>query len=154
MRTLTLSHNYTDSLSALLLRLADVSTWQSLGSEAHAKRIDPDTEVTVKTPLPKSEMPSALASHLPANAELVEVYLIPGDVIGDSAEIRMTAHAAGVPVEIDALITLAQTDSGTSLSVRAEISSSIPLFGSMVEQAVVPILQTRLDDRLHKLDQS
>ncbi|MDN5634350.1 MAG: DUF2505 domain-containing protein, partial [Brevibacterium sp.] len=79
MRTLTLSHDYTDSLSALLLRLADVSTWQSLGSEAHAKRIDPDTEVTVKTPLPKSEMPSALASHLPANAELVEVYLIPGD---------------------------------------------------------------------------
>lgn len=154
MRTLTLNHDYSDSLSAFLLRLADVSTWDSMGSEASAKRIDPDTEVTVKTPMPKSEMPSALASHLPANAELVEVYLIPGDVIGDSAEIRMTAHAAGVPVEIDALITLEQKGSGTTLSVRAEISSSIPLFGAMVEQAVVPILQKRLEDRLGKLDQS
>ncbi|MDN5806022.1 MAG: DUF2505 domain-containing protein [Brevibacterium sp.] len=152
MRTLTLNHEYSDSLSAFLLRLADASTWESLGYEAQAERIDPDTEVTVKTPLPKSEMPAALASHLPANAELVEIYIVPGDVIGDSAEIRMTAHAAGVPVEIDALITLAQRDSGIALSVRAEISSSIPLFGPMVEQAVVPILQKRLDDRLHKLE--
>ncbi|SMX78422.1 DUF2505 domain-containing protein [Brevibacterium antiquum] len=152
MRTLTLNHEYSDSLSEFLLRLADVSTWQPLGSEAHAERIDPDTEVTVKTPLPKSEMPSALASHLPAAAELVEVYMIPGDVIGDSAEIRMTAHAAGVPVEIDALITLEQKSSGTSLSVRAEISSSIPLFGSMIEQAVVPILEKRLHDRLSKFE--
>ncbi|SMX68437.1 Protein of unknown function (DUF2505) [Brevibacterium sp. 239c] len=154
MRTLTLNHEYSDSLSDFLLRLADVSTWQSLGSEAHAKRIDPDTEMTVKTPMPKGEMPSALATHLPADAELVEVYMIPGDVIGDSAEIRMTAHAAGVPVEIDALITLTQKGSGTSLSVRAEVSSSIPLFGSMIEQAVVPILEKRLDDRLVKLDRS
>ncbi|SMX70576.1 Protein of unknown function (DUF2505) [Brevibacterium aurantiacum] len=154
MRTLTLNHDYSESLSDFLLRLADASTWQSLGYEAQAERIDPDTEVTVKTPLPKDEMPSALASHLPADAELVEVYMIPGDVIGDSAEIRMTAHAAGVPVEIDALITLTQKDAGTSLSVRAEISSSIPLFGSMIEQAVVPILQNRLDDRLNKLERA
>ncbi|MCF2574198.1 DUF2505 domain-containing protein [Brevibacterium sp. UCMA 11754] len=152
MRTLTLNHEYSEALSDFLLRLADVSTWQSLGSEAHAERIDPDTEVTVKTPMPKSEMPSALASRLPADAELVEVYMIPGDVIGDSAEIRMTAHAAGVPVEIDALIALVQNGSGTSLSVRAEISSSIPLFGSMIEQAVVPILEKRLADRLAKLE--
>ncbi|WP_231446691.1 DUF2505 domain-containing protein [Brevibacterium zhoupengii] len=154
MRTLTLNHDYSESLSDFLLRLADASTWQSLGYEAQAERIDPDTEVTVKTPLPKDEMPSALASHLPAAAELVEVYMIPGDVIGDSAEIRMTAHAAGVPVEIDALITLTQQVAKTSLSVRAEISSSIPLFGSMIEQAVVPILQNRLDDRLNKLERA
>lgn len=152
MRTLTLNHDYSEALSDFLLRLADVSTWQSLGSEAHAERIDPDTEVTVKTPMPKSEMPSTLASRLPADAELVEVYMIPGDVIGDNAEIRMTAHAAGVPVEIDALIALARNGSGTSLSVRAEISSSIPLFGSMIEQAVVPILEKRLADRLAKLE--
>lgn len=152
MRTLSLSHEYSDSLPAFLLRLADVSTWQSLGSEAHAERIDPDTEVTLKTPIPKSELPSALASRLPEDAELVEVYMIPGDVIGDSAEIRMTAHAVGVPVEVDALITLAAKDPGTSLSVRAEISSSIPIFGSMIEQAVAPILQKRLGDRLDKLD--
>ena len=154
MRTLSLSHDYSDSLSAFLLRLADVSTWESLGSEARAERIEPDTEVTVRTPMPASELPSALASRLPADAELVEVYMIPGDVIGDSAEIRMTAHAAGVPVEVDALITLAEKDSGTSLSIRAEVSSSIPIFGSMIEQAVVPVLQKRLDDRLDKLDRS
>lgn len=154
MRTLLLHHEYSDSLSDFLLRLADVSTWQSLGSKARAERIDPDTEVTVTTPMPKSEMPSALASHLPAEAELVEVYMIPGDVIGDSAEIRMSAHAAGVPVEIDALITLAQQQSGISLTVRAEVSSSIPLFGAMIEQAVVPILNKRLDDRLARLEQS
>ncbi|MGO1347492.1 MAG: DUF2505 family protein [Brevibacterium aurantiacum] len=55
---------------------------------------------------------------------------------------------------MDALITLTQKDAGTSLSVRAEISSSIPLFGSMIEQAVVPILQNRLDDRLNKLERA
>lgn len=57
MRTLTLNHDYSESLSDFLLRLADASTWQSLGYEAQAERIDPDTEVTVKTPLPKDEMP-------------------------------------------------------------------------------------------------
>lgn len=154
MRTLTLNHEYADSLSAFLLRLAEVSTWESLGSRAHAQRIDPDTEVTVRTPMPRSELPSALASRLPAEAELIEVYMVPGDVIGDSAEVRMSAHAAGVPVEIDALITLVQKASGTSLSVRAEVSSSIPLFGSMIEQAVVPVLEKRLGDRLEKLGSS
>ncbi|GAA1849591.1 DUF2505 domain-containing protein [Brevibacterium marinum] len=152
MRTLTLNHEYSASLSAFLLRLADVSIWESLGSEAHAEHMDPDTEVTVKTPMPTSELPSTLASRLPADAELVEVYMIPGDVIGDSAEIRMSAHAAGVPVEVDALITLAEKDARTSLCVRAEISSSIPLFGAMIEQAVVPVLEKRLGDRLEKLD--
>ena len=153
MRTLTLSHEYSDSLSAFLTRLAQESTWESFGSAAHAEHIDPDTEVTVTTPIPKSELPAALASHLPADAELVEVYMIPGDVIGDSAEIRMTAHAAGVPVEIDALMSLAEKSSGTSLTVRAEISSSIPMFGAMIEQAVVPILEKRMSDRLTRLEQ-
>ncbi|MCI4011337.1 DUF2505 domain-containing protein [Brevibacterium sp. ZH18] len=152
MRTLTLNHDYTDSLSAFLARLADASTWESLGSQAQAKRIDADTQVTVKTPIPKSELPSALASRLPSDVDLVEIYMIPGDVIGDAAEIRMTAHADGVPVEVDALITLNQVEPGTSLAVRAEVSSSIPLFGSMIEQAVVPILEKRLSERLDKLE--
>ncbi|MCD1284461.1 MULTISPECIES: DUF2505 domain-containing protein [unclassified Brevibacterium] len=154
MRTLTLNHKYATELSSFLSRLADVTTWQRLGSQASAERIDPDTEMTVRTPMPATELPSALASRLPDQAELVEVYMIPGDVLGDSAEVRMSAHAAGVPVEIDALITLREQDSTTSLSVHAEVSSSIPMFGSMIEQAVVPILEKRLKDRLVKLESS
>ncbi|MGO2036346.1 MAG: DUF2505 domain-containing protein [Brevibacterium sp.] len=154
MRTLTLNHEYATELSSFLSRLADVTTWQRLGSQASAERIDPDTEMTVRTPMPATELPSALASRLPDQAELVEVYMIPGDVLGDSAEVRMSAHAAGVPVEIDALITLREQDSTTSLSVHAEVSSSIPMFGSMIEQAVVPILEKRLKDRLVKLESS
>lgn len=154
MRTLTLNHEYATELSSFLSRLADVTTWQRLGSQASAERIDPDTEMTVRTPMPATELPSALASRLPDQAELVEVYMIPGDVLGDSAEVRMSAHAAGVPVEIDALITLREQNSTTSLSVHAEVSSSIPMFGSMIEQAVVPILEKRLKDRLVKLESS
>lgn len=154
MRTLTLNHEYATELSSFLSRLADVTTWQRLGSQASSERIDPDTEMTVRTPMPATELPSALASRLPDQAELVEVYMIPGDVLGDSAEVRMSAHAAGVPVEIDALITLRERDSTTSLSVHAEVSSSIPMFGSMIEQAVVPILEKRLKDRLVKLESS
>lgn len=152
MRTLTLNHEYATELSSFLTRLADVSTWQRLGSHASAERIDPDTEMTVRTPMPAAELPSALASRLPEQAELVEVYMIPGDVLGDSAEVRMSAHAAGVPVEIDALISLRGQNSTTSLSVRAEVSSSIPMFGSMIELAVVPVLEKRLKDRLIKLE--
>ncbi|MGO2153167.1 MAG: DUF2505 domain-containing protein, partial [Brevibacterium aurantiacum] len=70
MRTLTLNHDYSESLSDFLLRLADASTWQSLGYEAQAERIDPATEVTVKTPLPKDELPSAVASHLAADDDV------------------------------------------------------------------------------------
>ncbi|WP_413335616.1 DUF2505 family protein [Brevibacterium sp. GP-SGM9] len=154
MRTLTLNHEYATELLSFLSRLADVTTWQRLGSQASAERIDPDTEMTVRTPMPATELPSALASRLPDQAELVEVYMIPGDVLGDSAEVRMSAHAAGVPVEIDALIMLREQDSTTSLSVHAEVSSSIPMFGSMIEQAVVPILEKRLKDRLVKLESS
>ena len=154
MRTLTLNHEYATELSSFLSRLADVTTWQRLGSQASAERIDPDTEMTVRTPMPATELPSALASRLPDQAELVEVYMIPGDVLGESAEVRMSAHAAGVPVEIDALITLREQNSTTSLSVHAEVSSSIPMFGSMIEQAVVPILEKRLKDRLVKLESS
>jgi hypothetical protein len=152
MRTLTLNHDYSDDLTTFLAKLADVAVWEKLGSEASAEHIDPDTEMTVRTPMPRAELPSALAGRLPAETELVEVYMIPGDVLGDEAEIRMTARAAGVPVEIDAVIELHEADSTTTLTAHAEISSSIPMFGAMIEQAVVPILQKRLSERLRRFE--
>lgn len=157
MRTLTLRHDYAIGLADFLSTLSEASTWEALGSQASTRRMDTDTEVTVRTTVPTSELPSALASRLSGGAELVEVYMVPGDVIDDRAEVRMTAHAAGVPVEIDALISLAgdgeggRDASGTALSVRAEISSSVPLFGAMIEQALVPVLETRLSQRLDAL---
>lgn len=150
MRSLTLNHEYAEGLSALLAKFADAATWEKLGSRADAERIDPDTEVTVRTPMPKDQLPSALASRLPSETELVEVYMVPGDVIGTAAEIRMSARAAGVPVEIDAVIAVNEQNGCTDLTVRAEISSSIPMFGAMIEQAVVPILQKRLSERLER----
>lgn len=152
MRTLTLHHDYSDDLTTFLAKLADVTVWEKLGSDASAEHIDPDTEMTVRTPMPRAELPSALASRLPTETELVEVYMIPGDVLGNDAEIRMTARAAGVPVEIDAVIELHEAESATKLTAHAEISSSIPMFGAMIEQAVVPILQKRLSDRLERFE--
>lgn len=152
MRTLTLNHDYAVDLTTFLGRLADVAVWEKLGSEAEAEHIDPDTEMTVRTPMPKDELPEALASRLPAETELVEIYMIPGDVLGDDAEIRMSARAAGVPVEIDAVIELHGTESATKLTTHAEISSSIPMFGPMIEQAVVPILRKRLSERLARFE--
>lgn len=151
MRTLTLSHDYTIGLTDFLALLADAGTWEALGSEASTQRVDPDTEVTVRTAVPAGELPPTLAAQLPSGAELVEIYMVPGDVIGDAAEVRMTARAAGVPVEIDALISLDGQGGGTALTIRAEISSSVPLFGPMIEQALVPILEARLRDRLGRL---
>lgn len=151
MRTLTLSHDYAIGLTDFLALLADAATWEKLGSAATTERVDPDTEVTVRTAVPASELPATLASRLPSGAELVEVYMVPGDVIGDRAEVRMTAHAAGVPVEIDSLLTLVSEGSGTAATVRSEISSSVPMFGSMIEQALVPILETQLRERLDRL---
>ena len=150
MRTLTLNHDYSDDLTTFLAKLADVAVWEKLGSDASAEHIDPDTEMTVRTPMPKAELPSALAARLPTETELVEVYMIPGDVLGDEAEIRMSARAAGVPVEIDAVIELHEAQSMTKLTAHAEISSSIPMFGAMIEQAVVPILEKRLSERLRR----
>lgn len=152
MRTLTLNHDYSVDLLTFLAKLADVGSWEKLGSRASSEHIDPDTEMTVRTPMPKGELPAALASRLPNETELVEVYMIPGDVLGDEAEIRMSARAAGVPVEIDAVIELRQVDSETKLTAHAEISSSIPMFGSMIEQAVVPILDKRLSERLRRFE--
>ncbi len=152
MRTLTLNHEYAVDLSTFLAKLADPGIWEKLGSEASAEHLDPDTEMTVRTPMPKSELPAALASRLPKNTVLVEVYMIPGDVLADEAEIRMTARAAGVPVEIDAVLELRESGSETKLAAHAEISSSIPMFGAMIEQAVVPILEKRLRDRLRRFE--
>ncbi|MGC2940328.1 MULTISPECIES: DUF2505 family protein [unclassified Brevibacterium] len=152
MRTLTLNHDYAVDLSSFLAKLADPGVWEKLGSEASAEHMDPDTEMTVRTPMPKSELPAALASRLPENTVLVEVYMIPGDVLGTEAEIRMTARAAGVPVEIDAVLELREAESVTKLTAHAEISSSIPMFGAMIEQAVVPILEKRLSDRLRRFE--
>jgi hypothetical protein len=152
MRTLTLNHGYSVDLPTFLAKLADVDVWEKLGSQASSEHIDPDTEMTVRTPMPRAELPSALASRLPNETELVEVYMIPGDVIGDEAEIRMSARAAGVPVEIDAVIELNQVESTTTLTAHAEVSSSIPMFGAMIEQAVVPILEKRLSERLRRFE--
>lgn len=152
MRSLTLNHDYSVDLSTFLAKLADPDVWVKLGSDASAEYIDPDTEMTVRTPMPKAELPAALASRLPDNTVLVEVYMIPGDVLGDEAEIRMSARAAGVPVEIDAVLELREAESVTKLAAHAEISSSIPMFGAMIEQAVVPILEKRLSDRLRRFE--
>lgn len=152
MRTLTLNHGYSVDLSTFLAKLADVDVWEKLGSHASSEHIDPDTELTVRTPMSRAELPAALASRLPNEIELVEVYMIPGDVIGDEAEIRMSARAAGVPVEIDAVLELEQAESATTLTAHAEVSSSIPMFGAMIEQAVVPILEKRLSERLRRFE--
>ncbi|MFP3396795.1 DUF2505 family protein [Brevibacterium sp. H602] len=152
MRSLTLNHEYSVDLSTFLAKLADPDVWEKLGSDASAEYIDPDTEMTVRTPMPKAELPAALASRLPDNTVLVEVYMIPGDVLGDEAEIRMSARAAGVPVEIDAVLELREAESVMKLAAHAEISSSIPMFGAMIEQAVVPILEKRLSDRLRRFE--
>ncbi len=153
MRTLTLHRETTADRSAFLARLSDVSIWESLGSRARLERLDADTKVEVTTPMSASDLPEALASRLPSGAELVEVYLLPGDDAGASTEVRMSAHAAGVPVEIDALIDLTDRDAtgtgaGTVVDVRAEISSSVPIFGSMIESAVAPVLEKKLGQRL------
>ncbi|WP_309132492.1 DUF2505 domain-containing protein [Brevibacterium sp.] len=153
MRTLTLHRETSLDRSAFLARLSDAALWDSLGSRARLERLDADTRVEVTTPMSASDLPEALASRLPSSAELVEVYILPGDIVGASTEVRMTAHAAGVPVEIDALITLIDRDAsgtgaGTAVDVRAEISSSVPLFGSMIESAVAPVLEKKLGQRL------
>ena len=152
MRTLTLDHVYADDLNALLTKFADAASWEQLGSRAESERVEPDTEMTVRTPLPKEELPAALAARLPTQTELVEVYMIPGDVLGDTAEIRMSARAAGVPVEIDAVIELHEDGTRTTLTAHAEISSSVPMFGAMIEQAVVPVLHKRLSERLERFE--
>ncbi len=65
MRTLTLSHDYTIGLTDFLALLADAATWEALGSEASTKRVDPDTEVTVRTAVPAGETPPTLAAQPP-----------------------------------------------------------------------------------------
>lgn len=152
MRTVTLERETTIDRSTFLTRLTDVSLWESLGSHARLERLDVDTEVTVRTPMSVSDLPAALASRLPSGAELVETYVVPGEAVGAASEVRMSARAAGVPVEIDALIdvrdAVPDAASGTAVTVRAEISSSIPIFGSMVESAVAPVLERKLAERL------
>lgn len=151
MRTVTMHHeNPFDTLTFLGV-LAEPATWESLGSSANVHRIDTDTEVTVRTRIDPVDLPAALSGRLPSGAELIEVYRLPGDIAAGPAEIRMTAHAPGVPVEIDALVQVDDTETGGShVDVRAEISSSIPMFGAMIEAALVPIFTGQLATRLER----
>lgn len=151
MRTLNLEHDFSVDKATLIGRLSQVHTWESMGATALVNRVDGDNVVTVKSTFTAKDLPGALASRLPSGAELVETYVIPADVEEEPSEVRMTAGAAGVPVEIDALITIQATSGSSTMNVRVEVSSSIPLFGSMVEEAVVPLLRTRMNERFAAL---
>src|SRR5699024_12823065 len=74
MRTLTLNHDYSDDLTTLLAKLADVAVWEPLASEASAEHIAPATEMTLPTPMPRTELPTPLPGRVPPATELAERY--------------------------------------------------------------------------------
>jgi len=58
---------------------------------------------------------------------------------------------AGAPVDVDIAIALREVSGGTDIHAITRIVSSVPLFGSMVESALEPYVESLLSERLDQL---
>lgn len=104
----------------------------------------PGVQIITHRSLPP-EVPSSVRRFVGDTIDLDEVQHW-GAAAGDgSRDGTIRVQITGAPVNLDAVISLRATGSGTRYSVTGSVHSSVPLFGRKIENATGPVVFSALD---------
>lgn len=153
MKTIELRRRAAGTPAQILNRAIEPSTWAGAGTSVTVHRGAAEgAHLTTRTPLRAADLPAAAARFLGEGAELVqEVRADPVDAQSSQTHVAIAAEVAGAPVDIDIAIALREVSGGTDIHAITRIVSSVPLFGSMVESALEPYVESLLSERLDQL---
>lgn len=176
MKTFTLTGATALSPTVLRAGLLDPSTWR--GQDA---TVEPqgDRGLTVAFPLTADAVPEAMTRFIPPQASLrMDVQADAEAPAGSPQTAHLTVTVPGAPVEVRVAFTAAPTapadgaarstdgaarstedpedsdaaeGAGSTVTIHAEIESSVPIFGPMVESAIEPIVRAQMREKFDKL---
>ncbi|WP_019159201.1 DUF2505 family protein [Brevibacterium senegalense] len=149
MRTFTLTGRSALPPTRLRAGLTDPDMWRGQGREV--TRGD-DGSLTVDTPLAADSVPPSLARYVPESAALrMRVAPAAEAPAGSPQRARLTVTVPGAPVAVTVDLSAAADGHGALVTAEAEVSSSVPLLGPMVESAVEPVVRAQLREKLDQL---
>ena len=70
---------------------------------------------------------------------------------GSPQQARLTVTVPGAPVAVSVDLAAEEDGDGARVTADAEVSSSVPLLGPMVESAVEPVVRAQLREKLDQL---
>lgn len=156
MRRFSLSGPSALPPSRLRAALADPSTWRHRDA-AVTEEYD---RLIVALPLPADAVPASLARFVPAGASLrVQVDPAAEAPAGSPQTARLRVTVPGAPVEVRVDLSAVPADGGTrtgasrgsEVTAEAELESTVPFLGPMVESALEPVVRDRLREQLDQL---
>src|SRR5699024_9476232 len=111
--------------------------------------------------LPADSVPDALSRFVPDRACLrMEVHADAEAPAGTPQTAHLAVTVPGAPVVVRVTLTArpltaegpaAAEGAGSTVSARAQLESSVPLFGPMVESALEPVVRSQLREKLDQL---
>lgn len=127
----------------LLDVMAQEQTWSEDGGRltVHSGRTD-GLRLTTTMPLHRDRLPAAAQSFLGSEAMIVQhIRCAPVADTAHAAELHIVAEVPGAPLDVRVDISLLRAADGvTDLRAIIEISSSLPLVGTMIEANAEPYI--------------
>lgn len=136
-------HSPAAARSALL----SPQTWERLGASSAAPAAD---GLTAVLPLRADQLPDALSRFVRGEAGLQ--VQVSGEAAG-AEPLRLVLTVPGAPAEVRVRLDVRAggEESGSVLSAQAQLESSVPFLGGMVESALEPVVRTQLAEQLHEV---
>ncbi|WP_180953213.1 DUF2505 domain-containing protein [Brevibacterium ihuae] len=153
MKTIELRRRAARTPAQILRQVADPRTWAAEDTAVTVHRGAAEgIHLTTRTHIPASKLPPAASRFLGDGAELrQDVRADPVGPEAQAADVRIDAEVVGAPVDVDVAIALRVVGEGTDIHAITRIASSVPLFGSMIESALEPYVESLLTERLDQL---
>lgn len=158
MKTFSLTGASALSPSLLRAGLLDPSTWR--GQDATIESVGEDS-LTTSFPLSADSVPDSLSRFVPDRASMrMEVQADAEAPAGSPQTAHLTVTVQGAPVTVRVAFTAQPTaaaagsaseGSGSTVTAHAELESSVPLFGPMIESALEPIVRSQLREQFDQL---
>lgn len=149
MRSIDFTDSAPVSPQQILRRMSDPQAWDS-DSTTISGSVETGLDITSSTPLIAADVPAAFASMLPDSAAVEQRLRTSGE--SDSPmTIDVVATIPGAPVTVTAQLSFADSGAGSAITVHGEVSSNAPLFGGMIESAIVGKVEGLLRERIDQL---
>lgn len=127
----------------LLDVMAEEQTWSEDGGSltVHSGRTD-GLRLTTSTPVRREQVPAAAQSFLGSQPRVVQhIRSEPVPDTAHAAELHIVAEIPGAPIDVQVEISLLRrAEDLTDLHAHIEISSSLPLVGTMIEASAEPYI--------------
>ncbi|HLS32482.1 MAG TPA: DUF2505 family protein [Brevibacterium sp.] len=149
MKTFTLTGASPLSPARLRAGLLDPATWHRQDGAVESAA---DDALTASFPLGERSVPDSLSRFVPDDAVLrITVRAAAEAAAGSPQTARLTVTVPGAPVTVRVELTARPADTGSTVGAAAELESSVPLFGPMVESALEPVVRSQLREKLDQL---